>query len=407
MNEEHINEEQLQKKKKTLILSIICTVGIMLVVGVSYAFWQKTKTQENPNVIATKCFDISLSGKNAIDLPESYPLSDDDGMQTLPFTFTIENICDYKTSYTVNLESLAASTLSNSSIKVALEDNYKLYSSYTTTDKYFPDSVESRILTSGVLAKGESKTYNLRLWIDKDAPSTEQNKRFESKIVINSELATTKTISTLKVGDYISMTPTSTSYTVASSVTGNDTDQTINPSELNLWRVIKKNDNGTVDVISENVSTNEIYFKGETGYLNLVGTLNAIASQYGNTSYVSSTRSMGFSNQTEVCESIDACLADTGYETDVNLVSTALGSLIGNDSNGVADAYWIASRNTNENTQNGRFINATGVVSDEQITGDGASYSNAIKIRPILTLKSNLKIASGDGASSATAYTFE
>ena len=54
MNEEHINEEQLQKKKKTLILSIICTVGIMLVVGVSYAFWQKTKTQENPNVIATK-----------------------------------------------------------------------------------------------------------------------------------------------------------------------------------------------------------------------------------------------------------------------------------------------------------------------------------------------------------------
>ena len=405
MNEEHLNEEQIQKKKKTLILSIVCTVGIVLIAGISYAFWQKTKTQENPNVIATKCFDISLSGKNAIDLPESYPLSDDDGMQTLPFTFTIENICDYKTSYTVNLESLAVSTLSSSSIKVALEDNYKLYSLYTTTDKHFPDSVESRILTSGVLSKGESKTYNLRIWIDKDAPSTEQNKRFESKIVINSELAPTKNINNLKVGDYISMTPTSTSYTVTSSVTGNDTDQTINPSELNLWRVIKKNDNGTVDVVSANVSSGEIIFKGEVGYLNLVGTLNDIASQYGNTAYVSGARSMGFSTQSGICEGVDTCLADTGYETDVNLVSTALGSLVGNDPSGVASSYWIASRNSNDTAKSGRFVNTTGVVSDEQLTD--AVTPNAIRIRPILTLKSNLKIASGDGSSVSTAYTLE
>lgn len=402
-----MNEEQFQRKKKMLILSIFCTIAIMLVVGVSYAFWQKTKTQENPNVIATKCFDISLSGKNAIDLPESYPLSDEDGMQTLPFTFTIENICDYKTSYTVNLESLAASTLSNTSIKVALEENFKLYSLYTTTDKHFPDSVESRILTSGVLSKGESKTYNLRLWIDKDAPSTEQNKRFESKIVINSELASTKTVNNLKVGDYISMTPTSTSYTIEASLTGNDVDQTINPSELNLWRVIRKNDNGTVDVVSENVSSEEVYFKGETGYLNLVGTLNAIASQYGNTNYVSNSRYMGYSNQIEVCEGTTNCEVDTGYETDINLVSTALGSLIGNDSSGVASAYWIASRSGDDTSSNGRFINSTGVISDEQIIGASSTNPNAIKIRPILTLKSNLKIANGDGTSSTTAYTFE
>lgn len=400
-----MSEELYQKKKKILILSIFCTVAIMLIAGVSYAFWQKTKTQENPNVIATKCFDITLSGKNAIDLPESYPLSDEEGMQTLPFTFTIENICDYKTSYTVNLESLAASTLSSSSIKVALEDNYKLYSLYTTTDKHFPDSVESRILTSGVLSKGESKTYNLRIWIDKNAPSTEQSKRFESKIVINSELSPTKNVNNLKVGDYISMTPTSTSYIVATSVTGNDTDQTINPSELNLWRVIKKNDNGTVDVVSANVSSVGVIFKGEVGYLNLVGTLNDIASQYGNTAYVSGSRSMGYSTQSGVCESIDTCLADTGYENDVNLVSIALGSLVGNDLSGVASTYWLASRNSSDTTQSGRFINATGVVSDEQLTG--AVTPNAIRIRPILTLKSNLKIVNGDGESEATAYTFE
>lgn len=403
-----MSEETYQKKKKMLILSIVCTIGIMLIVGVSYAFWQKTKTQEDQNVIATKCFDISLSGRNAIDLPETYPLSDEEGMQTLPFTFEIENVCDYKTSYTVNLESLAASTLSNSSIKVALEDKYKLYSEYTATDKHFPDSKDSRILTSGVLAKGESKTYNLRIWIDKDAPTTEQNKRFESKIVINSELAPTKTTSTLKIGDYVNMTPTATSYTLDFELTGyaNNLQEALNPSELNLWRVIKKNDNGTVDVVSDKVSSKDVYFANNQGYLNFVKGLNDIAAAYTNTKYVQGTRYMGFSNQVDSCESLETCPLDSGYEDDVNLVSTATGSLITNDTAGVASNYWIASRFTEGEGEDlvysTRYINETGFLSNTLL-----DEAKGFRVRPILTLKANLNIASGDGASVATAYTFE
>lgn len=185
-----MSEEVYKKKKKTILLSLFCTLGILLIGGISYAFWQKTKVQEQENVIASDCFNVELRRKNdAINLADSYPLSNEAGMQNLPFTFTIENTCNYKVAYTINLEALENSTFQSSSIKVALDDNYKLYSLYSTADKYFDSSKDARVLATGVLDKREtSKEYNLRLWIDENAPSTEQNKTFESKIVINSLL---------------------------------------------------------------------------------------------------------------------------------------------------------------------------------------------------------------------------
>ena len=81
----------------------------------------------------------------------------------------------------------------------------------------------------------------------------------------------------LALGDYVKMTPTKSSYTTDTSKTGYTKTQTINPQELNLWRVISLNDDGTVDVVSEHVSSTAISFEGQTGYQNLVGYLNELA----------------------------------------------------------------------------------------------------------------------------------
>ena len=80
--------------------------------------------------------------------------------------------------------------------------------------------------------------------------------------------------STLALGDYVIYTPNKTSYTTDTAYTGYTSTQTINPSELTLWRVISLNQDGTVDIISEYVSSVEIYFNGLTGYKNFVGYLN-------------------------------------------------------------------------------------------------------------------------------------
>ena len=114
-----------------------------------------------------------------------------------------------------------------------------------------------------------------------------------------------------KVGDYVKMTPTSTSYTISKSMTGADSDQTINPSELDLWRVISVNSDGTIEMISQNVSSTSVSFYGKTGYKNFISTLNQIASQYTNISYTVTARNIGYRGQTETITDTTALDART------------------------------------------------------------------------------------------------
>ena len=239
----------------------------------------------------------------------------------------------------------------------------------------------------------------------------------------------------VELGAYIRMTPTSTSYTIPASLTGYTSNQTINPSELNLWRVIKKNEDGTIDVVSECVSSTPVYFSGKTGYINFVKGLNTIAAQYTNDKYVSSTRHMGYSNQTETitntsklnqttppwtrhtslqwinCDpSLYLCgtdeslgAGDIGYEADYNLVNGAYGSMIAKTPSGITTPYWLASRrfhyiSNSDWNWSVRFVNTAGdLYSNWAFTSSRGNYDCKYAIRPILTLNSTAEIDSGDG----------
>ena len=181
-----MEEEKINNKKRTILICSITVVAVILIVGISYAFWQLTKLQEDTNIISSGCFGVSLEGNEAINLTSAYPLKTEEGMKSTPYTFTITNTCSGSANYIVNLESLANTTFASSSIRVALDNTDKLYSEYEESNKYFEDSIEARTLISGTLEDNGSVTYNLRMWIDENAPSTEQNKIFASKIVVTS-----------------------------------------------------------------------------------------------------------------------------------------------------------------------------------------------------------------------------
>ena len=415
-------------------------------------------------------------------------------MKSTPYTFTITNTCSGSANYIVNLESLSNTTFNSISIRVALDETNKLYSEFEESNKYFEDSIEARTLVGGTLEDNESVTYNLRMWIDENAPATEQNKIFASKIVVTSgqegagidptieNLSATSTIdsinityqangdigttckygieagtydnevadatntncnieglsenttyyyqvctetgkgskcvdgniktkfsiSSVEIGDYISMTPTSTGYAIPKKLTGYSSVQVIDPSELNLWRVIRKNENGTVDMVSEYVSSTKVYFYGKEGYKNLVGVLNTIAAQYTDGKHVQSTRHIGYNNQIETCIVVSTtdCPNDTGYTTDVDLVLSALGSLVANR-NGtfVTELYWLGSRRFERGAFYGRFVNTGGSTEgliwlcDEN--EGGGENAVAMAVRPIVTLKSTNEKLSGSGTESS------
>ncbi len=226
---------------------------------------------------------------------------------------------------------------------------------------------------------------------------------------------------TLALGDYVKMTPTKSSYTTDKSKTGYSSTQTINPQELNLWRVIKINDDGTVEMISEHLSSTEVYFEGQTGYQNFVGYLNVLASQYENSTYTTGSRYFGYNGQTEYITDTSKFTkpepwtsstgsstvesqggGDTLYQKDYDLIETVLGTISATKPNGISDYYWMASRyygysSSSNYYWDGRLVASSGsYISFSNLYGcyycsSLSAFNGNNSLRPIVVLKSGLK----------------
>ena len=179
------------RNKKTMI-AIISVVALLLVlIGVTYAYWLVTKTQTNSNIISSACLDITMDNEaNAINLSSQYPMSDEDGMKLTPYTFTVTNNCNTSIDYQVALESVGAveKSISSSALKVALDDSSELLSNKATAQTTVSGAYASYKLGYGTLAatgnEGSSVSHSLRIWIDENAPISESNKTYQSKISV-------------------------------------------------------------------------------------------------------------------------------------------------------------------------------------------------------------------------------
>lgn len=237
-----------------------------------------------------------------------------------------------------------------------------------------------------------------------------------------------------EVGDYVKMTPTLTSYTTDTSKTGYTSTQTINPSELNLWRVLKVNSDGTIEMISEYTSSTNVYFRGKVGYQNFVGYLNTLASKYENSKYTKGSRYVGYNGQTEYITNtskIDSTTApwtsstgsstteslgggDTLYQSDYDLMKTVLGTAVTNvvGFQQREIPYWIASRHYAYSSTNWKFggsyiysgggSNLGNLYNQNFYSYSSGSFtikSTSAGLRPIVILKSGITYTPATGTS--------
>ena len=49
--------------------------------------WQITLTQTDKNVVTTGCFKVEFTDTNPINIDESYPIIDEEGMKLVPYEF--------------------------------------------------------------------------------------------------------------------------------------------------------------------------------------------------------------------------------------------------------------------------------------------------------------------------------
>ena len=254
-----------------------------------------------------------------------------------------------------------------------------------------------------------------------------------------------------KVGDYVEMTPTKTSYTLSAEVTGDEgVFNTLNPSELTLWRIIEIHSDGSFDAVSEYVSSKAIRLYGPNGYAYAIRTFQQIAKQYENGAYTTGSRMMGYDGQTEAIintsdfdgsnttpsyttstpspttgtgeEYNDGAGGDTLYLKDYNLVGSVYKNDEGYGDTGlvayrvdtkIESSYWLASRQYRWNSENRYMFECRTIGMDGNFAGNGDYiisysrndedhwyYSNLenYRVRPILTFKKSLYIESGEGS---------
>ena len=208
----------------------------------------------------------------------------------------------------------------------------------------------------------------------------------------------------VELGDYISMTPKKTSYTISKSVTGYSQDQTINPSELNLWLVLRKNDNGSIDVVSWYTTNNEIVFKGETGFLNLAGVLNRASNDaFIDNELVEVGWSYGYNGQPEYCSKLEGCMDDRLYLRDKKDLW-----LLTHETRGIKPGtreklpYFFPTRIKDVGRK--AYLAVYHLTDSMDVgyatlyTDDGQEGQVGSGLRPMLRLKNSARIVSGDGS---------
>lgn len=179
--------------KKTLW---IIFVGIIVLIGVSYAWLTVTLTGTKDVVIRSGNLSLNLdeTSKDGINLNNTYPMTDQEGMKTTSYDFTLKNTGTISSNYVVSIEDVTENEkkLNVNVLKYDLKktvyskdgieknsqtDTMQLLSSIKTDDGIIVDS--------GLLEEGEYITYELRVWIDYDAGNEYQESSFNGVLKID------------------------------------------------------------------------------------------------------------------------------------------------------------------------------------------------------------------------------
>ena len=170
-------------KKRIIILIILILISILTLIGSSYALLTKKFTSKKLSV-EVGTLKVDFTEGNAITMDNVVPMTDENGMNTTPYTFTITNSGTIDSYYTISNEEDINNTLDITYLKYKLVSN----DGYDSGIKRLKDigTGTYRIVDERALLKSKSVTYKLYLWIASDAGNDIQNKIYKSKIIVNS-----------------------------------------------------------------------------------------------------------------------------------------------------------------------------------------------------------------------------
>ena len=180
-------------KKAGIVLSIVLLgLAIVFLIGKSFSFFSYRKEGQTVNVITFKGLDVRIlnSQNNSLNLANSYPMYDSQGLAGTPFEFEIENKMSNSIAYTLKIENdedkQNACTVNSQSCP-ALSASYIRYAYKIDNGSYStPANLanNSNSIYTNTIQSGATVKVSILLWIDQTAPNSIQGKYFFGKVVL-------------------------------------------------------------------------------------------------------------------------------------------------------------------------------------------------------------------------------
>ena len=280
------------KKSKVVYIVVAVIVLLISISSVSLALWSNRFTQANKNDITSGCFNVTFTQGNEITLNNTYPISDEAGKGGAAYTVTVKNTCTIGAAIDVSFNTTTNSKLSNSYIKVYVDGDKTvepaILNTLTVNSEKKSGYQNSYILLSDFLtpassnggSDGGSKTYNIRMWMDSNTPSsvyssTPENNIFEGKVEISAVAGTGKGLASIILfkNQVKTTSPTATAFRYGEpSTTKSVSGQTYKKYE-DTWT-------GSIASSSDMAVGSSYTFNSSTGYFALSGT-TATSVSYG------------------------------------------------------------------------------------------------------------------------------
>ena len=173
----------MNKKKESIILSIILLCLILIAVGMSYAFLKTSFFGAKTSVLKVGSLSLVLdeTSGNAITVDDGTPMYDSEGVkQDNYFTFALKNNGVIDSAYTIYLED---QPLDDGDIRVG--QSYVHYNLEKDSSILPAKALEGdQAIDKGIIKKNQTINYKMRLWFANDIPQSEENKVFKAKLNI-------------------------------------------------------------------------------------------------------------------------------------------------------------------------------------------------------------------------------
>ena len=175
------------KNKKVILIAVFILLAITIIfISTSYALFRFDVTKNTDFKVVIGSLELVIKDnrdEEKIILNNVVPTKDDVALQQDGYSFTLTNTGTIDSFYSVYLDDIllddAGERLDNKIIRFNLFNHTTNYNVTSDLNSYLGDN---RLIASGILKKGESITYTLRLWVNYNADNTAQNKYFASQI---------------------------------------------------------------------------------------------------------------------------------------------------------------------------------------------------------------------------------